>query len=483
MPVPSSLPKNTLEFLASFVDTVKTNPQTLQHPELGFFKDYLLSLGATLPTEVSPKSANADGCAKGCCPATGKHGHGHGHGGHGHGQRDSVPETKAAAPEESSESSDDEEEDDAGRVAPDSPPYPTLPTFGGEGDWEKAGALKQQGQEAIRNNNYDQAVDFYSQALAHQASGMTLTKRAAALLDCTPPRPNASVSDCDCALSQNPDSAKAMKVRGKAHRMLGNYVKAAADLRKGQSYDFDPTTAALLKEVEQFATKIEGRLNKKRLVKEAKEREDKLAARKAAAVARKRRQEEAEQAAEQAAHGHGHSHGGNACNGDHSAQGGMPGGMPSGGMPGGFKMPGMGGGGMPQMPAGMDMGKMMGMMQDPEVMGKDGLAVVLLWGGGVIVGCQVVFRSLFFFSFFLFSLPAAMIQNPKVMAAMQAMMTGGAPDLSDPDVAAAMALFQKKMPGMMPGGGEKFSQEEFDSQKPSGGGGGGGPEFTSDDVD
>jgi hypothetical protein len=95
----------------------------------------------------------------------------------------------------------------------------------------------------------------------------------------------------------------------------------------------------------------------------------------------------------------------------------------------------------------------------------------------------VVFRSLFFFSFFLFSLPAAMIQNPKVMAAMQAMMTGGAPDLSDPDVAAAMALFQKKMPGMMPGGGEKFSQEEFDSQKPSGGGGGGGPEFTSDDVD
>jgi suppressor of tumorigenicity protein 13 len=381
MPVPSSLPKNTLEFLASFVDTVKTNPQTLQHPELGFFKDYLLSLGATLPTEVSPKSANADGCAKGCCPATGKHGHGHGHGGHGHGQRDSVPETKAAAPEESSESSDDEEEDDAGRVAPDSPPYPTLPTFGGEGDWEKAGALKQQGQEAIRNNNYDQAVDFYSQALAHQASGMTLTKRAAALLDCTPPRPNASVSDCDCALSQNPDSAKAMKVRGKAHRMLGNYVKAAADLRKGQSYDFDPTTAALLKEVEQFATKIEGRLNKKRLVKEAKEQEDKLAARKAAAVARKRRQEEAEQAAEQAAHGHGHSHGGNACNGDHSAQGGMPGGMPSGGMPGGgmpggmpggFKMPGMGGGGMPQMPAGMDMGKMMGMMQDPEVMGKDG---------------------------------------------------------------------------------------------------------------
>lgn len=97
--------------------------------------------------------------------------------------------------------------------------------------------------------------------------------------------------------------------------------------------------------------------------------------------------------------------------------------------------------------------------------------------GQVSSGCLAHRFFLFVFS------PAAMIQKPKVMAAMQAMMTGGAPDLSDPDVAAAMALFQKKMPGMMPGGGEKFSQEEFDSQQTSGGGGGGGPDFSSEDVD
>ena len=37
-------------------------------------------------------------------------------------------------------------------------------------------------------------------------------------------------------------------------------------------------------------------------------------------------------------------------------------------MPGGFQMPGMGGGPPGAMPAGMDMGAMMGLMQDPEIM-------------------------------------------------------------------------------------------------------------------
>jgi hypothetical protein len=46
-------------------------------------------------------------------------------------------------------------------------------------------------------------------------------------------------------------------VRGRAHRMLGNYIKSAADLRKAQGYDFDPKTQDLLKEVEKFAKKNE----------------------------------------------------------------------------------------------------------------------------------------------------------------------------------------------------------------------------------
>ena len=134
--------------------------------------------------------------------------------------------------------------------------------------------------------------------------------------------------------------------------MLGNYVESAADLRKGQKYDFDPDTQSLLKEVDQYASRIEQKVNAARIANEEKEREGKLAARKKAAADRRRQQqEEEERASAQHGHGHGgghgHSHGGQPCDGNHRAPE-----MPSGG----------------GMPGGMDMGAMMGLMQDPEVM-------------------------------------------------------------------------------------------------------------------
>merc|ERR1712166_120391 len=319
-----------------------------------------------------------------------------------------------------------EEEVDTGCVTkPDTEPFPTLPTFGAEGDWEKAANFKQTAGEAAKNKDYNTAIEMYTKCLECQASGMTLTKRAVCLLEVTPPRPNAAINDCNCALEQNPDSTKAMKVRGKAYRLLGEYVKAAADLRRGQSYDFDPASAELLKEVNAFASKIESNMNKKRIAMEEKEKAEKLAARKAAAAERHRAKEEAEAAKQAHGHGHGgghgHSHGGQACDGDHGES------APSSGMPG-------------AMPAGMDMGAMMGLMQDPEIM--------------------------------------ACIQKPGVMQAMTAMMSGGTPDLSNPNVAAAMAVLQKKMPGMMggaPGGTGASAATEEDI-----------PEFNAnegDDVD
>ena len=409
----------------SFVETVKANPHTLHHPELVFFKDYLLSLGATIPEKRNE-------------------------------------EAKEAAEEEAKEewTMVEEEEEDPGRITtPDTEPFPVLPDFGQaaptESDMDSESGFKQQATKAASEKEWNTAVECFTKALQCRASGMTVVKRANALLECTPPRPNAAINDCNAALSQNPDSAKAMKVRGRAQRLLGNYVLAAIDLRKGLGMDFDPTTQTLLKEVEQFASKIEAKTNAVRLETEEKERAAKLAARKAAAGERKRKQEEEEAAAAAASQshghghggGHGHSHGGTACNGDHgtaaapppqaeAAPSGMPGFGGMGGM-GGMGGGGMGGmGGMPKMPAGMDMSKMMGLMQDPEVM--------------------------------------QMIQKPKVMAAFQAMMGGGAPDMSDPDVAAAMALFQKKMPGMMGGGGGAKTPSSSE---------GGGSDFGGDDVD
>ena len=87
--------------------------------------------------------------------------------------------------------------------------------------------------------------------------------------------------------------------------MLGNYVESAADLRKGQKYDFDPDTQSLLKEVDQYASRIEQKVNAARIANEEKEREGKLAARKKAAADRRRQQQEEEERAS-AQHGHGH---------------------------------------------------------------------------------------------------------------------------------------------------------------------------------
>jgi suppressor of tumorigenicity protein 13 len=183
----STLPANTLEFLESFVKTVSANPAVLHHPDLLFFKNYLESIGATLPPPPPSPSSEP------------------------------VKPNEAKAEEVKEE--DEEEEEvmkDDGLVAPDSEPFPELPNFGAEGDYEKAGAFKQQGQEFASSGKWSEAIDAYSSALSHQPSGMTLVRRAKALLKCTPPRPNAAVRDASHALAQNPDSATAMKVRGRA---------------------------------------------------------------------------------------------------------------------------------------------------------------------------------------------------------------------------------------------------------------------------
>lgn len=375
------------EGLSAFIKAVRADPSLLHQPELDFFRDYLLDMGASIPDP----------------PAAGE-------------------EAPAGVAEE------EEEEEDPGKVAADTGPFPALPKFGDEGDWEAAAAHKQQGAAAAADGDWTAAVTHYSASLAAKASGLTLARRAAALLECVPPRPAAAINDCNCALGQNPDSAKAKKIRGKAHRMLGHYLDAAKDLRDAQKFDYDPTTQELLVEVEAFAVKLESKANEARIRKEEEEQARKLAERKAAAAARRKAQQEAEAAAAAAA-GSGHSHGGEECHGHgHGAPQGKPG---FGGMPAG--MPGMPAG-MPGMPAGMDMGKMMGLMSDPEV--------------------------------------KAALANPKVLPAMMGMMQGQQPDLSDPDIAAAFALLQKKMPGMMGGTGA------------GGGGGGGAPSFEeADDVD
>merc|ERR1719217_332346 len=68
-------------------------------------------------------------------------------------------------------------------------------------------------------------------------TAMVYAKRAEILLKLK--RPNACIADCDAAVAVNPDSAKAFRLRGKAHRRLGHWKEANMDLSTAQKLDFD----------------------------------------------------------------------------------------------------------------------------------------------------------------------------------------------------------------------------------------------------
>merc|ERR1712151_759334 len=85
-------------------------------------------------------------------------------------------------------------------------------------------------------------------------------------------RPLACINDSDAALKLNPDSAKALKTRGKAYRKLCKWEEAFSDLSTGQKLDFDDSTADVLDVVSKKWKVISEKRVKKRLKQEAKEK-------------------------------------------------------------------------------------------------------------------------------------------------------------------------------------------------------------------
>ena len=235
------------------------------------------------------------------------------------------------APEEGTDDDDDE------YLKREKTPFPATPVNAAEApedaDWSVASTKKGEAQQAGATAK---AVDLYTAALEAEAataclSATTLAKRAEVLLKLE--RPAAAIKDCDTALTLNPDSCRALKVRGKVRAALGEFVEANLDLSKAQSIDFDPDLAPLCAEVKAKAAETSAKQREKARAAE-------LAAKKKAAAERHRRDQEAQ-----------------ARSAPPPSAGGM------GGMPGG--MGGMGG--MPGVPPGMA-GAAAGMMNDPEVM-------------------------------------------------------------------------------------------------------------------
>jgi suppressor of tumorigenicity protein 13 len=187
----------------------------------------------------------------------------------------------AAAPAAAEEEAP--EEPDYELIEPEIEPPPEMPPKREtEDDWEGAGTHKEAASEAKGNGNFSGAVVAYTKALFCQASAMTFAARAECLLQMK--RPSAAVADCDAALGINPDSAKALRTKGKALRFLGNWEESYKSLSKAQSIDFDDSTVPMLKLVEGKAKAIFAKQAKERLKREAEEKEkQRERARKAAA--------------------------------------------------------------------------------------------------------------------------------------------------------------------------------------------------------
>lgn len=278
------------------------------------------------------------------------------------------------------------------------PPFP--PSYEKGDDFEKASEFKMKAADLKAEGKWEEALEQYTSAiLAAEPSALLYANRAMALMSLE--RPRAAENDCSLALKINPDSAKALRVRGKARKALGKYEEALRDLSTSQQIDFDEGVVQDLKELSELHLEKEKEEAQKRNEDEEKKRKRASEIKKAQEEAKKEAEEER---AREAA----------------SSMGGM------GGMPGG--MPGMGG--MPSMGGGMP-NIMQILMSDPEL--------------------------------------AAGMQNPKVMAAFQSLVSepGGVGGLmanpaklqelmADPDVGPflkkLMAKMGPAMGGGMPGG-------------------------------
>jgi len=212
----------------------------------------------------------------------------------------------------------------------------SLPLYGGENnDMDKAVQFKCEAADLKAAKKYSEAVEKYSMAIiSAPPSALLYANRADSLFRLE--RYEHAILDCDEAIKLNPDSAKALRIRGKCQKEIGAWEKARQDLSASQTIDFDDVAAEDLKFVKEKVREIE----QKRVQERLKE-EEKMKKRVEEVKAARREREKEENSKRE---------------GESASQ---PSGMPGMGGMGG--MPGMGGG-----MAGMA-GMMQVLMSDPEL--------------------------------------------------------------------------------------------------------------------
>ncbi|KAG7345749.1 expressed tetratricopeptide repeat protein [Nitzschia inconspicua] len=266
------------------------------------------------------------------------------------------------------------------------------PQYSSGEDYEKQSDLKMKATDAKNDGKLEEALEFFNQAVqAAPPSALLYANRAMVLEQLQ--HYKAAERDCNKALASNPDSAKALKVRGTLrYQHLHDWQGALSDLSQAQAIDYDPDIATTLEELTKLRVQKEKEEAQERI-----EKEEKL---KKKAEEIKKAQEEARREKQQ----------------PRSAGSAMPGGGMPGGMPAG--MPGM-----PDMSA---------MMSDPEI-------VELMQNPKVVAAFQSLMSGP--------GGPMGLLSNPQKLQEMMA----------DPDVGPAlqklMAKFMGGGMGGMPGMG------------------------------
>ncbi|KAK2979685.1 hypothetical protein RJ640_027265 [Escallonia rubra] len=431
-----------VEQLKQFVNLCKENPSLLADPSLSFFKDYLESLGAKVPSG----STSADRKPEPQYEVD-----------ESDEDMDDMEEPKPEPVEEEEEEiieSDIELEGET--VEPDNDPPQKMGDPSVEVTEECRDAsqeAKGKAMEALSEGNLEEAIDQLTQAISlNPTSAIMYGNRGAAWFELQSAtthdssvyikmkKPNAAIRDANAALEINPDSAKGYKTRGMALAMLGRWEEAAKDLHLASKLDYDEEISAVLKKVEPNAHKIDE--HRKKYERLRKERDDRKIERE-----RRRRRAEAQAAYEKAKKKEQSSS---------RRPGGMPEGFP-GGMPGGF--PGGMPGGFPGFPGGMPggfSGGMPGGFSGSTPGGFTGSAPGGMPGGfpgsapGGVPG-NVDFSKILDVSMNLLDpeLMAAM-KDPDVMAALQDVMKNPAnlaKHQANPKVAPVIAKMMSKFAG------------------------------------